>query len=81
MIKTTVRFRPFALVLAMLLGAVPVVAQTPTADQLSVLKNIPADQQQQLLQGVLGRGDGTGRKTDQPLQMPDTVKQRSEQQD
>lgn len=62
----------------MLLSALTaVVAQTPTADQLSILKNIPADQQQQLLQSVLGgKSDGTGKKTDPSLQTPDTLRQK-----
>src|SRR5450631_3838806 len=74
------RLRPFAPLLAMLLAAWPAIAQTPTADQLSVLKNLPPDQQQQLLQS-LGKGDGTGNKTDSNLQMPETVRQRNEQLD
>lgn len=75
------RFRPFALVASLLLGAVSVVAQTPTADQLSILKSLPADQQQQLMQSVLGKSDGTGKKTDPTLQMPETVRQKDERQD
>jgi hypothetical protein len=73
------RISPYAIVVAMLLGAVPVIAQTPTtSDPLSILKNIPADQQQQLIQGVLGgKSDGTNKKTDPNLQMPDTVRQRN----
>ncbi len=76
------RLRPFAPLLALLLAALPAIAQTPTADQLSVLKNLPPDQQQQLLQSVLGgKGDGTGKKTDSNLQMPETVRPRNEQLD
>ena len=75
------RFNPLAL-LFVAICAVPAVAQTPTADQLSVLKNLPADQQQQLLQGVLGgRGDGTGKIVDPSLQTPDTVRQKNDRQD
>jgi polysaccharide biosynthesis/export protein len=74
------RFSPFPVILAMLLSALPVIAQTPTADQLSVLKNLPADQQQQLMQSVLGgKSDGTGKKTDPNLQTPETVRPRNEQ--
>jgi polysaccharide biosynthesis/export protein len=76
------RFSPFPVLLAMLLAALPAIAQTPTADQLSVLKNLPPDQQQQLLQSVLGgKGDGTGKKTDPNLQLPETVRPRNEQLD
>src|SRR5580700_8366440 len=74
------RFRPLPILLALLLAALPAIAQTPTADQLSVLKNLPPDQQQQLMQSVLGgKGDGTGKKTDPSLQTPETVRPRNEQ--
>jgi polysaccharide biosynthesis/export protein len=73
------RVSPFSLFLATVLGALPVVAQSPTADQLSVLKNLSPDQQQQLLQGL--GSDGTGKKTDPSLPMPETVRPRNEQLD
>ena len=76
------RLRPFAPLLGMLLAAWPAISQTPTADQLSVLKNLPPDQQQQLLQSIAGgQGNGTGKKTDSNLQMPETVRPRNEQLD
>src|ERR1700730_1144865 len=77
------RFHPFAFLLATIIGALSAaVAQTPTADQLSILKNIPADQQQQLLQSVLGgKGDGTGKKIDPSLQTPETVRQKDQRLD
>jgi polysaccharide biosynthesis/export protein len=76
------RIKPYALVLAMLVGALPVIAQTPTSDQLSILKNIPQDQQQSLIQSLLGgKGDGTNKKSDPNLQMPETVRPRGESQD
>jgi polysaccharide biosynthesis/export protein len=81
-LKELVRFSPSAFLLALALCALPVIAQSPTADQLSVLKNIPSDQQQQLLQGVLGgKGDGTGKKVDPTLQTPETVRQKNERMD
>jgi hypothetical protein len=50
-----------------LVGAI-VVAQTPTPtptqDQLNIFKNLPQDQQDALMQSVLGRGDGTSKKSD-----------------
>ena len=47
-----------------------------------MLKNLPPDQQQQLLQSVLGgKGDGTGKTTNPSLQMPETVRPRNEQLD
>jgi polysaccharide biosynthesis/export protein len=76
------RFRLLSIVFAMILGAYPALAQTPTADQMSVLKNLPPDQQQQLIQSVLaGKGDGTGKKTDPSLQIPETVRQKNDRQD
>jgi polysaccharide biosynthesis/export protein len=59
----------FALV-AILLGAVAI-GQTP--EQLNLLKSLPQDQQDALIQGVLGKGDGTGTKSDPKLKMPETV--------
>jgi protein involved in polysaccharide export with SLBB domain len=44
-------------------------AQVPTPEQLNALKSLPADQQQQLIQSVLGKGDGTNRKVDPRLDM------------
>jgi protein involved in polysaccharide export with SLBB domain len=67
----------FALVLS-LIGALAG-AQTPTPDQLNILKNLPQDQQDSLLQSVLGKSDGTGRKTDPKLNMPDTVRSKNDQ--
>jgi polysaccharide biosynthesis/export protein len=71
------RFHPFAFLLATVIGALSAaVAQTPTSDQLSILKNIPADQQQQLLQGVLGGKNNGTTKTDPSLQTPESVRQK-----
>jgi polysaccharide biosynthesis/export protein len=56
-------------------------AQVPTPEQLNVLKSLPPDQQQQLIQSVLGgsssKSDGTNRKSDPKLDMPDTVNGRN----
>jgi polysaccharide biosynthesis/export protein len=75
------RIRPFASLIILLLAVLPAIAQTPTADQLSILKNLPADQQQLLLQSLGGQGDGTAKKIDPSLQMPETVRPRNEQLD
>jgi polysaccharide biosynthesis/export protein len=50
-------------------------AQSPssTSDPLSLLKNLSQDQQDALMQSVLGRSDGTSRKTDSQLNTPETV--------
>lgn len=53
-------------------------AQVPTPEQLNVLKSLPPDQQQQLIQSVLGgKNDGTSRKTDPKLDMPDSIDERN----
>ncbi len=55
-------------------------AQTPTSDQLNQLKNLPSDEQQQLMQGLLGtKTDSSGKKVDQKLQTPQTVQPKSAQ--
>jgi polysaccharide biosynthesis/export protein len=71
------KFSGFALA-AILLGAAAV-AQTPTTDQLNALKSMPKDQQDALIQSVLGKGDGTGAKTDSKLSMPETVQPKTDQ--
>src|SRR6266852_1719946 len=71
------RFAWIALI-AIVVGAVAI-AQVPTTDQLNVLKNLPPDEQDALIQGVLGRGDGTGTKTDPKLRMPLTVQPKRDQ--
>jgi hypothetical protein len=71
------RFSVFALI-AILVGAVAV-AQTPTAEQLNALKSLPKDQQDALMQSVLGKSDSTDTKTDPRLSMPQTVRPKSDQ--
>jgi protein involved in polysaccharide export with SLBB domain len=53
-------------------------AQTPTADQLNALKQLPPDQQNALLQSLAGRGDSSGKKTDPRLSTPETVQPKSD---
>jgi polysaccharide export outer membrane protein len=48
-------------------------AQSPTQDPLNLLKNLTPDQQDALMQSVLGKGDGTNKKTDSQLNTPETV--------
>jgi polysaccharide export outer membrane protein len=54
-------------------------AQTPTSDQLNILRSLPPDQQSSLLQSVLGKSDGTGKKTDPKLSTPETVQPKNDQ--
>jgi polysaccharide biosynthesis/export protein len=64
-----------------LIGAV-VVAQTPTAptqDQLNIFKSLPQDQQDALMQSVLGgKGDATNKKSDSQLDSPETVQKKND---
>jgi polysaccharide biosynthesis/export protein len=57
-------------------------AQSPssTPDPLSLLKNLSQDQQDALMQSVLGggKGDGTNRKTDSQLNTPETVQKKND---
>src|SRR5258708_26820920 len=71
------KFLGFTL-LAILVGAVAV-AQTPTTDQLNALKNMPKDQQDALIQSVLGRPSGGSTKTDSKLSTPETVQPKTDQ--
>src|SRR6266404_2017930 len=71
------KFSGFTL-LAILVGAVAV-AQTPTADQLNALKSMPKDQQDALIQSVLGQGGTTGTKSDTKLSTPETVQPKIDQ--
>jgi protein involved in polysaccharide export with SLBB domain len=52
---------------------------TPTQDQLNIFKNLPQDQQDALMQSVLGgKGDGTNKKTDSQLNAPETVEKKND---
>jgi polysaccharide biosynthesis/export protein len=53
-------------------------AQSPTQDPLSLLKNLTQEQQDALMQSVLGKGDGTNRKTDSQLNTPETVQKKND---
>src|SRR5882757_2725702 len=66
--------------LVLLLSGLAATAQTPTSDQLNALKNMPKDQQDALIQSVLGTGksDGTGSKTDSKLNTPETMRPKSD---
>jgi polysaccharide biosynthesis/export protein len=67
----------FLLTLSMALAAS---AQQQSQDQLQALKDtLSPDDQQTLLQGVLGKGNGTGQKSDAKLKTPETVGRKPEQ--
>jgi protein involved in polysaccharide export with SLBB domain len=65
--------RPFSAAIVLILMGAFAGAQSPTPDPLSLLKNLTPDQQDALMQSVLGKGDGTNRKTDSQLNSPETV--------
>ena len=68
------RARFLVVVLALAFVAASSTAQVPTPEQLNALKSLPQEQQQELIQSVLGaKGDGTNRRTDPRLDMPETV--------
>lgn len=74
--KRRVWYFVVAFFLALTTGPTTAQVPTPTPEQLSVFKNLPPDQQQELIQSVLGggKGDGTNRKTDPKLDMGDDQK-------
>ncbi len=54
--------------------SVGLTASAQTQDQLQALKDtLSPDSQSSILQGVLGKGDGSGKKTDSKLKTPETV--------
>jgi protein involved in polysaccharide export with SLBB domain len=53
-------------------------AQVPSQDPLNALKNLTPEQQQSLMQSVLGNGDGSTKKPDSKLNSPETVEKRDD---
>src|SRR5580698_5583297 len=68
------QFKSIGLALVLLVAGTIAGAQTSTStsDPMSALKNLSSDQQDSLLQSVLGKTDGTGRKVDPKLAEPDS---------
>ena len=71
--------KSLGLTLILLLFGTFAVAQSQTSDPISALKNMSPDQQDSLLQSVLGKSDGTGTKKDPKLNTPDTMQMRNGQ--
>jgi protein involved in polysaccharide export with SLBB domain len=68
------RTKTAAVFFGFLLTALVALAQTPTQDQLNALRNLSQDQQNALMQGVMGgNADGTGKKTQPQLDTPESV--------
>src|SRR5271155_4253214 len=56
--------------------------QNSPMDQVQALKDsIPQDQQDSILQGILGKGSTSGKKTDQKLKTPETINQKPGQEE
>jgi polysaccharide biosynthesis/export protein len=71
--------RSLGAAILILIGAV-VGAQTPTPtqDQLNIFKSLSQDQQDSLMQSVLGKGEGTNKKSDSQLESPETVEKKND---
>ena len=72
--------RSLGVAIALILIGAAVVAQTPTPtqDQLNIFKSLPQDQQDALMQSVLGKGAGSDKKNDSQLNSPETVEKRND---
>src|SRR5258708_23819111 len=70
----------FGAAIALILIVTAAGSQTPapSQDQLNALKNLTQEQQDALLQGVLGKGDGTNKKSDSQLESPETVQKKND---
>jgi polysaccharide export outer membrane protein len=72
--------RSFGAAIALILIATTAGAQTPvpSQDQLNVFKSLTPEQQDALLQSVLGKGDSTNKKSDSQLDSPETVQKKND---
>jgi polysaccharide export outer membrane protein len=73
--------RSLGVAIALILIGAVVEAQTPspTQDQLNIFRNLPQDQQDALMQSVLGgKGDSTNKKSDSQLESPETVQKKND---
>ena len=77
------RTRPLCALLAALSIGLAGSTQSQNSDTLQALKDsLSSDQQGSILQQVLGKGGSSGKKSDQKLDTPDTVRRKNgEQQD
>src|SRR5688572_24090825 len=68
-------------------GLPQALAQTPTADQIDMFRNLPPDQQQSILDSMGGgnagtsRSSATGVRSDRKLDFPETVRPRLDDED
>ena len=74
--------RSLSAVIALLLigavGGAQTPTPTPSPDQLNILKGLTPEQQDSLLQSVLGKGDGTNKRSDSQLESPETVQKKND---
>src|SRR5208282_4722278 len=81
---STMPMKGYGAAIVLLLFSAYAAAQNTSSDTLQQLKDvIPQDQQNSILQGILGKGEsgGTNKKTDNKLNMPETVQSQAAQQD
>jgi polysaccharide biosynthesis/export protein len=76
------RSRALCALLVLLSVGLSASVQSQTQDEIQALKDslMQGDSQGSVLQNVLGKSDGTGKKTDQKLNTPDTVQSKTKQQ-
>jgi polysaccharide biosynthesis/export protein len=67
-----------AIVLILIGAGVGAQTPSPSQDQLNLLKNLTPDQQESLLQSMMGKGDGSNRKSDSQLDSPETVEKKND---
>jgi protein involved in polysaccharide export with SLBB domain len=72
-LASSLRFATVFLLIGTVAGA-----QSPGQDPLSALKNLTPEQQQSLMQSVLGNSDSTAKKTDSKLNTPETIEKRDD---
>jgi hypothetical protein len=71
------RFRSLTTLFALSIG-LAASSQSQNSDTLQTLKNsLSSDQQSSILQEVLGKGGASGKKTDQKLDTPETVRRKN----
>jgi protein involved in polysaccharide export with SLBB domain len=74
------RGRSSWLLLVLLFCGLGARAQNQTDDTLQALKDsLSQDQQGSILQGILGKGEGSSKKTDQKLNTPETVQSKTKE--
>src|SRR5262245_46696421 len=71
--RLSVFFAAIACIALSFLGTVSAQTTTPTSQQLDILKDMPAEQREALMNQVLGTGKSSVDKRDRKLQFPETT--------